>query len=154
ESALILIVASSGGHVRDAIKLLDSLSIFGDITLSATKSYLKYDLNTELLKILVLAHSETKTGLAQLESLLEREATSSISRRILSVLMRTEELRIGRHEAFDTDLEKFYAIQIIENWGHFLPESLKFWLDPGIRQTKEQICCDFLLFAHKLATAN
>jgi DNA polymerase III subunit gamma/tau len=78
ENALRLIVEHTYGHIRDALKLAQQMSMAGPILLEETRRYLQLHLDEEAAKILLLSADSWDASIQALEDLAQENSVEGI----------------------------------------------------------------------------
>lgn len=81
-SALDLIAEQSGSHIRDALKMLEGVSMLGGVLLSHAKQYLHLDANTPVLDLLEALGQDLPRAVQVAETLSVKMSPSSAYERI------------------------------------------------------------------------
>lgn len=142
--AISLIARASNGHVRDAIKMVDHIATTGDLLSENVRHYLKYDLDSTVLKMLAAVPSDLGQALAYLDSLLERESPALVHKRIMRVILFVFKCK-KKLDKFSSEDENTLSEKVVSILGDSLSWSLKFFLDNRLRSFREELIADLML---------
>ena len=150
--ALVLVAEATECHIRDAIKVVEALSMLGgEVDLPRVREYLQIDANAAYVDILDLIGSDPQAMVDATDRLLEHVSPATAYGRLAEVSMlayKVASLGVGNVPSyFDKDKLKLVG----EKHGSFLIEAASRFAQRPYRATKPMLYCD-LVSLHLLAT--
>jgi hypothetical protein len=149
KAALLRVAESVEGHIRDAFKACEMLSLQGGITLQNVELFLGQDLNTLYLDLLE-GVSVGKPQIEVLDKLLVRVSPAGVYEKLAKVCLLAYKVGCGLGKApsyWDTTrLRKLH-----QSLGGFLLDLTDLFSTRPRRPTKEMLQCDFLSMQKKFS---
>lgn len=153
QQALLQIAEGTQGHIRDALKAAEMLSLEGAITEARAKEYLGYNRNGMYLRMIRHLPSNLAKSLETLETLTKEVSPGEIYENLAKVCI----LAYKRHCGLEKGGSYWDTLQLDEI-GHLLQKNLLsmaeiFSLRPR-RPTLDMVQCDLLTLHSKLKSNN
>ena len=98
EDALMLIAEQSESHIRDAIKMVESVSLLGGVSRESTTKYLHLDAGDVVLDLLEALGNDVKTAISRASDLSRRMSPSVIYGRLADASMLIYRVHLGISE--------------------------------------------------------
>lgn len=150
--ALQIIATMTAPHVRDAIKGLEYLSNFGQVTKDVAVQHFRLNLDALYLSALLHLKKDLTKSLALLSQLLQKSDIPGIYRGFIQNILRVLKLKYGVNEFLNkehTDL----ALEILNELGDSLLNLLEELLKRNKMVTPLTIESDLVIFNKKLNTS-
>jgi len=151
EKGLDTIAAMTTPHVRDALKTLEYLSNFGEVTDSIASEHYKLSLENEYLNLVSLLKTDLTGAIHILDNILLQESVSSIYEGIIRNTLGIVKLNSGIN-TFRTEEQKDLSKVVFDNYGDDLIKVLEELLKRNKYVDQLTLESDIILLNKKLNT--